>query len=166
MKKLTDYLNYLIGCDIDTNIPGAYIHPYGCVTLKELTPENYFIIMSSLKQKEKYQKEGCIDHDHLYCYPILNPLEEMQDEDYLWIANRAYTDFVSVDERIQIGKDFIEYNFLNKGLHDSRSNKLKEFDMNHMVEITDYLLKNYYDILFLIDAELAKNYKTIHETVK
>lgn len=73
-------------------------------------------------------------------------LSQLTQEDALYIASVVFTDSMPESRRIQIGIDFINYNFLGAGLHSSRSDILDEFDTLHIVEIVDYLRAKGYDI--------------------
>jgi hypothetical protein len=68
--NIKDYLHLYIGCEVDTNVQGQYIHPYGCIKIEELTVENLFIILERMRFNEEY-----------YCKPILLPLSDMTEEE-------------------------------------------------------------------------------------
>jgi hypothetical protein len=80
-KKIEDYLHLYIGGEVETNIPGPYLHPYGCVNIQDITPDYLAIILNALQLKAKLQAEGFTDSDHLYCKLILRPLSSMTPEE-------------------------------------------------------------------------------------
>lgn len=89
--------------------------------------------------------------------PRLRPLSDMTEEEYIYIADFAYTDYVKSEERAKIGKVFIEYNFLNVGFssHAIENSGIHEFDFSMMFGITRYLLSKHFDLFNLIESNQA-----------
>lgn len=85
--ELLDYLHLYMGCKVDTNIPGPYMHPLGNVKLTELDAGSFKLIHGALSRRKQNRAEGYTDSDHLYCKLILRPLSAMNDEEKKKLSN-------------------------------------------------------------------------------
>ena len=94
---------------------------------------------------------------------ILRPLSSMTEDEYAKIAEFAFTETVSFEEKAKIGKNFIDYNFLDKPLVKSLISDVKQFDTKIAFELTHYLLKQGLDLFGLIEAGLAIDATTLNK---
>lgn len=132
-KDIKDYLHLYLGCDIDNNVQGQYVHPYGCVKIDELTPENYATVMGVMNNEERNFKKFGDDKIH-YCKPILRPLSDMTEEEFLEFKVLADEDF---DKMIRIPSVAIKTR------------------ISHKFEATRFLLSKGFDLFNLIPEGLA-----------
>lgn len=80
------------------------------------------------------------------CKLHLTPLASITDEHCIEIAKFVHTTNIEINELIQIGMDYINYNFLNITLNSIRSNKLNEFHMQQDIMIFQYLISKEYAV--------------------
>lgn len=143
-KELKDYLHLYLGCEVETNIPGQYVHPYGCVKLEDLTPENLYRILDRIYINERNKQTWDEDSDH-YCNLILRPLSDMTDEevnqceDAMW---GSFPDPKTGDKEV----------FLKSFINDT-SDYRPGYEIT--VAATNWFRKNGFDVDGLIDAGLA-----------
>lgn len=127
---IKSYLHLYLGCELDTNIPGDYVHPYGHTKIDTLDSDSIAKVLWTLDKKERDQKGGFIDSDHIYCKPILRPLSSMTVEEEFEIFPKMTSSKwgpYSPDEFARLlSKGFDIFNLIEKGLALSSSNERVE----------------------------------------
>lgn len=168
--ELKDVIHFYLGCEIETSVQGQYVHPYGCVKLTALTPENLSLILYALNKKEKDIAGGFSDSDNIYCKLKLRPLSSMTEEEAISIytierdriLHPLSEDFdISVREhgviitrldllnvRLMVGHYGQVYKVIEEG-------KPTIEPANNQTLIFAYLLKQGFDLFQLIDTNQA-----------
>jgi hypothetical protein len=86
---------------------------------------------------------------HSDCKLLLSPLSKINDEDAIEVASFGFTDAVSNEEKCAIGKDFIQYYYLNGGLNEKRSVAARELE-DYREMIFQYLISKGYAVPLFI----------------
>jgi hypothetical protein len=158
-KNIKDYLHLYIGCEIDTTIPGDYIHPYGSITLTELRPDNIDQIVRHIQYKEGYQRDGFTDYDWVEFKLILRPLSDMtEDEAEQFIALRF-------PERRMIDATVEKYGvcFFDKTQKKAKHIHFENIPIELNATTFIWLLSHGFDLFGLIDAGLAIDKTKLNE---
>ena len=143
-KNIKDYLHLYLGCEVDTNIQGQYVHPYGNVSLEKLTAENLFRILDTLDRDVKNKETWDEDSDH-YCKPLLRPLSDMTEEEREEFKNLCGLEKEDLDCLTEFNDRFFD----GQG---------SSFGTAHLTNILQwavgvkYLLSKRFDLFGLIDA--------------
>lgn len=159
MKELKDiryYLHFYIGCQVDTNIPGPYMHQHGHVKITELTPGNYAKIKRNLDLKHGYSSEGFIDYQDYYCKLILRPLESMTPKEiteyYEWPPRYEITKFSVEHYGIKIAYKYPDWITPGEWMH---SESFFHFNDIRRADKFLWLLSKGFDLFGLKEAGLA-----------
>jgi hypothetical protein len=133
-KNIRDYLHLYMGCKVETNINGKYVHPYGCLSIDVIDSDTYNTIIFNLKLSENDLEKGWVDNTHLYVKPILRPLSSITEDE----KNEASA--------------FIE---------PTNQFRLYSSGYTHYAKCTHFLLSNGFDLFGLIEAGLAIDATTL-----
>jgi hypothetical protein len=117
-------------------------------------------ITTEFPQKGKVKHIGSIPTDANYYKLLLTPLEKISDEHAVEVADFVFTKSVKENERLRIGKNFIDYTYLDRGLSHYDSEELNEFDTNHNRMIFQYLISKGYAVPLWFGIDHWANGKT------
>lgn len=103
--------------------------------------------------------------DTKYCVELgakllLKNIASISDEDAVEVAKFCFTGVVNYFQLAQIGRDYIDYIFLEKGLTSRRSEDIGQFDVK---QIYQYLISKGYDVPLYFSPNHWANGKTAIE---
>lgn len=153
-KDIRQFLHLYIGAEVETNIKGQYVHPYGNVTIEVLTPENYNLIMDSLDRKERYEKEGDSDLSHLYCRLKCRPLSSMTEGEAIELAKLSEWEPHFRDVKVN-RNNFGDLIVTWDGMVEGGETFNATGELSYTSEQFQWLLKNHFDLFHLIEDGLA-----------
>lgn len=150
VKDIKEVIHLYLGCECEFYHEGFnFIPTVG--KLKEL-----YIDGSGNNISSVYVGNRSINEKYFnYIKPILRSLDDITEEECIWIANLAFTEEVTPLDRAAIGKEFIQYTFLGKGLNHKMIESVEEIGIEHSFELTRYLLSKHFDLFGLIESGLA-----------
>jgi hypothetical protein len=159
--EIKDILHYYLGCELDTNITGDYIHPYGFTKITSLTVSNISSVLYALDKKERDQKGGWNDSDHIYCKPILRKFSSMTDDEVQELINydKIKNEYKQIAYHFDGTSIKIDYTIeTDEGTH-SQSFQIDRFAMN--AYDTAWCFRNGFDLFGLIEKGLAIDHVTL-----
>lgn len=73
-------------------------------------------------------------------------LIDATNEDRLFIANLVFSEYVTNQEKVEIGKNYINYELLGGKLNKYMSDKLSQFSTSDHFKVFKYLTDNNFDL--------------------